>query len=114
MTDEAVSLFLIFALGAVCACLYDLFRAFHILLKKRAAAVIISDVVYWIAVTQGIIYFLWKINGVAIQLYEIAGLFLGAALYFLTLSRYIYRIFSVIVIKTAKIMRYILKIVGLQ
>lgn len=110
MTEQALHLLMITALGASCACLYDLFRAAHRLMKRHTAAVNVSDVLYWLIVTVGVIYALWLINDIEVLLYQIAGLIIGVILYFLLFSAYIYRFFSVITEKTAKIMLYILKI----
>lgn len=110
MTREAINLLLAAVMGAACACLYDFFRGVHRLMRGHDVTVIITDALYWFIVTAGVIYYLLAVNNMAIHLYEILGTAIGAALYILMLSPYIYRFFAVIIEKTAKIIRYILKI----
>ena len=95
--------------GMVCSVLFDAFRGAHYVLKKHDVIVIISDVVYWSAVCAIIIFSLWRLNNGEIRGYEFAGLFLGATLYFLTVSAYVYKFFLTINVMCVKIILHVYK-----
>ena len=96
--------------GKFCSVLFDAFRGAHYVLRKHDVIVIISDVLYWAAVCAVIIFSLWFLNNGEIRGYEFAGLVLGAMLYFLTVSRYVYKFFLTINAICVKITGYIYKI----
>ena len=96
--------------GIVCSVLFDAFRGTHYVLKKHDIIVIISDVIYWAAVCAVIIFCLWFLNNGEIRGYEFAGLAIGAALYFLTASPYVYKFFLTINVFCVKIIMHIYKI----
>ena len=110
MTREVWVLFGMCACGIVCSVLFDAFRGAHYVLKKHDVIVIISDVIYWAAVCAVIIFGLWFLNNGEIRGYEFAGLILGAALYFLTVSAYVYKFFLTINVECVKIIARIYKI----
>ena len=110
MTREVWVLFGMCVCGMVCSVLFDAFRGAHYVLKKHDVIVIISDVVYWAAVCAIVIYSLWRLNNGEIRGYEFTGLVLGAALYFLTVSAYVYKFFLTINVLCVKIIGYIYKI----
>ena len=96
--------------GIVCSVLFDAFRGAHYVLKKHDVIVIISDIVYWVAACAIIIYSLWQLNSGEIRGYEFVGLTLGAVLYFLTVSAYVYKFFLTINVTFVKIIGHIYKI----
>ena len=98
------------ACGVLCSVMFDAFRGAHYVLKKHDVIVIISDVIYWAAVCAIIIYSLWHLNTGEIRGYEFAGLILGAILYFLTVSAYVYKFFLTVNVKCVKIIGHIYKI----
>ena len=110
MTREVWVLLGMCVCGIGCAVLFDAFRGAHYVLKKHDVIVIISDALYWLAVCAIIIYSLWRLNNGEIRGYEFAGLGLGAALYFLTVSPYVYKFFLTINVICVKIIGYIYKI----
>ena len=110
MTREVWVLFGMCACGVFCSVLFDAFRGAHYVLKKHDVIVIISDVIYWVAVCATVIFSLWFLNNGEIRGYEFAGLILGAVLYFLTVSAYVYTFFLTINLIFVKIIGYIYKI----
>ena len=96
--------------GIFCSVLFDAFRGAHYVLKKHDIIVIISDIIYWAAVCATIIYSIWHLNYGEIRGYEFAGLVIGAVLYFLTVSEYVYKFFLTINVICVKIIGCISKI----
>ena len=110
MTREVWVLLGMCVCGMACSVLFDAFRGAHYVLKKHDVIVIISDVIYWAAVCAIVIYSLWRLNNGEIRGYEFVGLALGAVLYFLTVSAYVYKFFLKINLIFVKIIGYIYKI----
>ena len=110
MTREIFVLIGMCVSGVLCSVLFDAFRGAHGVLAKHDAAVIISDILYWATVCVVIIYSLWILNTGELRGYEFAGLIAGAALYFLTVSTYVYKFFSAVGRICVKIIGYIYKI----
>ena len=110
MTREVWVLLGMCVCGMLCSVLFDAFRGAHYVLKKHDVIVIISDVVYWAAVCAIVIFSLWRLNNGEIRGYEFMGLTLGAVLYFLTVSAYVYKFFLTINVVFVKIILHIYKI----
>ena len=110
MTREVWVLLGMCVCGMLCSVLFDAFRGAHYVLKKHDVIVIISDVVYWAAVCAIVILSLWRLNNGEIRGYEFMGLALGAVLYFLTVSAYVYKFFLTINVVFVKIILHIYKI----
>lgn len=109
MSRELIAFFGMMLCGTACGMLYDIFRSIHSELKNHDIIVMITDIMYWSAVTGAIMWSLWYFNTGELRTYEIVGLILGAVLYFLTLGRLIYKFFLIIVGKFARFMRFICK-----
>lgn len=110
MTHDVWVLFGMSVCGVICAVIYDAFRGAHYVMKRHDAAVIVSDILYWIIAAAVIIGSLWYLNTGIIRGYEFAGLISGAVLYFCTVSRFVYKLFLTISVKCVKIIRGICKI----
>lgn len=110
MTREVLALVGMCVAGILCAVIFDMFRGVHYVLKKHDIAVIVTDILYWCIASFIIINSLWYLNSGLIRAYEFVGLVLGAVLYFLTVSKFVYKFFLTIAVKCVKIFKGIYKI----
>lgn len=110
MSRELITFFAMTGCAIVCSLVYDFFRGLHSELKNHDIIVMITDAIYWVFVTFAIMWSLWYFNTGEIRIYELAGLMIGAILYFCTVSKWIFGFFEFIVKKFAEFMRYIFKI----
>ena len=109
MTHDAVVFLLMAAMGAVFALIYDFMRAIHKYLTGRGKIVAVTDIVYWLVISYLLIFGIAYINNGVIRWYEFVGIGLGALIYILTISRFIYSILCIIVGCIIKIWEYIFK-----
>ena len=74
------------AAGAVIGFVYDIFRILRKTVPHRHWLVQAEDVLYWLAVTLLMFYFMLHSNYGEIRFFAIAGAAIGALLYFCSLS----------------------------
>jgi spore cortex biosynthesis protein YabQ len=83
-------------LGAGVGFVYDIFRIFRKTaprFARRAAAVQLEDLFFWLCVTLGVFYFMLVRNFGEIRFFSVIGMLIGTVLYFSTLSRHVIFIF---------------------
>ena len=101
MPGQAQLFLLSVCFGAVIGLLFDLFRILRKTLPHPAFLIQLEDLIFWLAVTGLMFYFLLNENFGEIRLFTLLGAALGAILYFYTLSRIIMKV-SVTVIEFLK------------
>lgn len=74
--------------GIICGFIYDLLRAFRREIKHSTAAVMCEDVLFSAAACSGCYAIFFLKNHGALRAYGFIGILLGAALYCLTVSRW--------------------------
>ena len=101
--------FLIFgASGIVCAFLFDTLRALEILKKPGCVSWFFKDAIYWLFVTVMVFAVCLKYTDGEIRFYMLFGMFLGAFVYFGTLSRYVVLVLGLFFGILKKVLYYIL------
>ncbi len=78
-------------LGGMLTLLYDGFRIFRILFQHRNWMIDIEDLMYWIFTAWMVFRTLFDYNQGILRGYAFLGMFLGALIYFLTISRTLLR-----------------------
>ncbi len=98
MVISQAYLFLIFALNGVCiGLIFDFFRILRKSFKTMNLITYIQDVLFWIFTGISIIFFMYNFSDGSMRLYMILGLILGFLLYLLTISKYIIKLFVIII-----------------
>ena len=86
-----------FICGALCAAIFDFFRAIRKNIKMNTAFVLISDVLFWILVTSISAFCVFFINGGLLRTFVICAFIIGVILYFFTFGRIIFPLFCKII-----------------
>lgn len=96
--SEQVHLFALSILaGSAAGLLYDVFRILRIALPHPSILVQLEDIMYWVCITLGMFIFMMHALGGELRAYAIFGAFIGAVLYFSTLSLLIMNVSSFII-----------------
>jgi len=105
ITKELI-IFLSFILeGIAGGVLLDILRAFRHNRTVHNLVVYLEDVLYWIVLGCGVIWLSYVLNTDTIRMYMLLAVFLGMLIYFLTLTKVMYKVFDFVC-------RYLLKLIG--
>ena len=106
MVTRELIVFLYFILeGIVGGIFLDLLRAFRHNRKVNDIVVYLEDILYWVILGCGVIWLSYILNVETIRLYMLLGVFLGMLIYFLTLTKMVYKVFDFVC-------RYFLRLLG--
>ncbi len=97
--------------GAASGVLSDAFTQFRRMCGYARITTGVADILLWAAVALGIFFVNLAVNSGQLRWYGILGLFLGAAVYFLTISHVVRPILKFVFFVVKKILLFILKIV---
>ena len=112
MITNQANLFLIFTInGAIIGLLFDTFRILRKSFKTSDIVTIIQDILFWIISGLIVLYSIFIFNNGEIRFFMFIGIFLGAFLYMILLSKYIIKISVEIIKVIKKIINFIIKIV---
>ena len=107
VTRELI-IFLYFILGGIFGgILLDLLRVFRKNRKVHDIVVYLEDFLYWIALGGIVIWLSYILDTGAIRMYMILGLFLGMLIYFLTLTKLMYKVFDWVCRYSLRLIRWI-------
>jgi spore cortex biosynthesis protein YabQ len=95
--------------GMICVFIFDFFRALRRRHRDNAIYANVTDALCFIAIFFIVIFAGIKYNFGAIRYYQLMGLFFGAFLHLLMFSRFEVRAIEVVINKTVKIFKFILK-----
>lgn len=97
--------------GVLAGLIFDIFRISRKFIKTNDIITYIEDIAFWMVV--GIIMLLtaFYFNNGEIRGYIFLGMFLGATLYFLTISNFFMKMVSIILSYLIKIITYISKLI---
>ena len=108
VTKELI-FFLYFILeGIVGGILLDLLRVLRRNRKVNDFIVYLEDFVYWLVIGGMVIWLSYTLDTGAIRMYMILGLFLGMLIYFLTLTKVMYKVFDFVCRYLLRLIRWIL------
>ncbi len=96
--------------GGAISALFDLFRAFRIVVRPNTVAVAVSDALFCVISLFCMAACVWNFNSGAFRFYEVTGVILGGIFYYFLLGRWIFRLFLIIIENIFKFVRFILKI----
>jgi spore cortex biosynthesis protein YabQ len=97
MTEQVKFFAWVTVLGMSAGFLYDFFRILRRTFKHPDALTQVEDLVYWLAATVFIFYFILHSNNGEIRWYAIFGVFAGMGLYLMTISKLIMKISTIII-----------------
>ena len=102
LTISQAQIFFIFIInGILISLIFDVFRILRKSFKTPDFLTYLEDILFWIITCIILAYSIYIFNNGQIRLYMFIGVFIGALIYILTISKYIIRI-SVKVIKLLK------------
>lgn len=112
MSGQALLFLWTVAIGAVIGIFFDFFRILRktvpLLAKKFVS---LTDLLFWLAATAGMFYFMQVYNFGEIRWFALLGAACGTALYFATLSRFVMLVFVHIIEFVKKIVAAALRII---
>jgi len=102
MGSNQANLFLIFVIdGLIIGLLFDTFRILRKSFKTSDLITTVEDILFWIITGIIILYTIFIFNNGEIRFFMFIGIFLGALLYMLLISKYLIKL-SVGIIKVLK------------
>ena len=111
MVLNQASLFLIFVVnGVIIGLLFDIFRILRKSFKTSDMITIIEDILFWIITGTIILYSIFVFNNGEIRFFMFIGIFLGAMLYMLLISKYVIKVSVGIITVIKRIVSFIVKI----
>ncbi len=90
-------------LGAVFGLLYDIFRIIRLAFKNSSAVVFVEDIIFWIIATVTTFLFTIIFNNGELRLSLIITQVVGFLIYYFTLGKLIFKVFSAIFLKIHQI-----------
>lgn len=112
MISNQASLFLIFTIeGIIIGLIFDIFRILRRSFKTADIVTYIEDILFWLITGILILYTIFVFNYGEIRFFMFVGIFLGAMLYMLLISRYIIKISVTAIEFIKKTILFFLKIV---
>lgn len=97
--------------GIVISIIFDITRTLRKTFKHRNFFVQIEDAIFWIVTCLGVLYFILNHAGGEIRFFYLLGIFLGALLYFITISSFVIKFFSFILRIIINFIKFIFKII---
>lgn len=88
----------------------DLLRAFRHNRKVNDIMVYLEDILYWILLGASVIWLSYILNVGEIRMYMLLAVFLGMIIYFLTLTKLIYKVFDFVCRYLLRMISWITKI----
>ena len=92
------TVFIFFLTGICIGLLFDFFRIQRKVLKTCDFITYIQDILFWIVSGLIIIFVIMKYTNGEIRIYMVLGIILGILIYFLIISKYIMKIFGLVII----------------
>lgn len=106
MAQNQAYLFLVFSLtGVIIGFLFDFFRILRRSFKTPNIITYIEDILFWVLTGLLILYNIWYFNDGEIRIFMFLGIIIGILLYISTLSNFIVRLFSKILITIIKVLK---------
>ena len=104
--DQTISFFYSVLTGVVSGLIYELFAGIKNVFLKNKILKDITDILFVLTLFVFLIFSFFSICGLGFRIFHIAGLFLGAIIFFLTVGGFFYKVFE----KILKIFKFFLKI----
>lgn len=93
MAFTQLNLFIVYTLSGIIICIvFDFFRALRKSIKTSNLITYIEDTLFWILTGIFIFIIINKYSHGELRFYILAGMMLGAIIYYLTISKYIVKI----------------------
>ena len=105
VTRELIIFLYFIGAGIVGGSLLDLLRVLRHNRKVNDIIVYLEDILYWVVLGAGVIWLSYVLDAGSIRMYMLLAVFLGMLIYFLTLTKFVYKVFDVVC-------RYSLRLIG--
>lgn len=105
ITTELLTFIYFILEGIAGGVLLDILRAFRHNRKIKDIVVYLEDILYWLILGIGVIWLSYILDVGTIRMYMIFGVFLGLIIYFLSLTKVVYKVFD-------WFCRYFLRLIG--
>lgn len=93
--NEQITVFLAMAIYGVGVCVvFDMFRGICAAFKSSTLTVSIADILFWLILSIATFFAVFLANNGQIRFFEFLAMILSSIIYFLTLSRIVFFIFS--------------------
>lgn len=110
MWYQSVLFAVFFAVGMVCALVFDTFRVSERFVRSAFFVSILKDILFWLVVTVLMFAICLKFNNGEIRFFMFVGVFAGALTYFNTLSKYVLNALYFVINFFKKIITFVFKI----
>lgn len=91
MENQFFILLIFISSGISIGFLFDIFRIRRRLLKLPNLITYIEDIIFWLITGAILIFVFYVVNSGTVRLYHIIALILGAILYFISISKFIFK-----------------------
>lgn len=110
VTNELIA-FLYFAIsGMISGCIFDLFRCKRKNFTTRNFFVYIEDLVFWFIIGAIALYTSYFASNGQVRVYMLISMLFGAIIYFLTFSKFFYKVFETVCRYIKRLIRVIVSI----
>lgn len=98
-------------IGITIAIVFDFMRGFRKAFKHKNFFVHVEDTLFWIVTCLGVLYFVLNYADGEIRFFYLLGIFLGALLYFVTVSKFLIKFFVFIFSLIVGFINFLLKVI---
>ena len=110
VTRELI-IFLYFILEGIAGGVFlDILRAFRHNRKVSDFVVYLEDILYWVLLGSGVIWLSYVLDTGTIRMYMLLAVFLGMLIYFLTLTKCMYKVFDFVCRYFLRLISWILNV----
>ncbi len=110
VTRELI-IFLYFIMGGIVGGIFlDMLRALRHNRKVNDIIVCLEDIFYWVVLGGGVIWLSYILDVGTIRMYMLLAVFLGMLIYFLTLTKMVYKVFDIVCRYSLRLLRWFLEI----
>ena len=111
VTDQALLFFIFIVNGIIIGLLFDFFRILRRSFKTKDFITYIEDILFWVLTGLLLLYSIFTFNNGEIRLYMFIGAILGCIIYMLSISNFIVKINTKIIISLKNILSKIINII---
>jgi len=95
--------------GVFCGLIFDLFRSVRRAHRCHSGVVAVQDIVFWLAELALVYTVAFKLNYAKVMAYELVALVIGSWIYFMTVTIYVVRILSGVIVVSINTGRIVFK-----
>ena len=111
VTNQALLFFIFIIDGIIIGLLFDFFRILRRSFKTKDFITYIEDIIFWVLTGLLLLYTIFTFNNGEIRLYMFIGAIFGCIIYMLSISNFIIKINTKIIISLKNILSKIINII---